>query len=106
MALLKIGGVQRERPMMFNREPLTAKQSGLSSGASLIITAVGVLCALYFFRPILVPLTLALMLSCTLMPATIFIKNTLKVSQFMAALLLVMILGSTGAYLGFLVHRS
>lgn len=103
MALLKIGGVQRERPMMFNREPLTAKQSGLSSGASLIITAVGVLCALYFFRPILVPLTLALMLSCTLMPATIFIKNTLKVSQFMAALLLVMILGSTGAYLGFLI---
>ncbi|MFM7318022.1 MAG: AI-2E family transporter [Isosphaeraceae bacterium] len=104
MALLKVGSAQRERPMMFNREQVTTgRQSVLSSGASLVISLTGLLCSLYFFKPILIPMTLAVILSCTLMPATLFIRRTLKVSQFMAALLLVIILGASGGYLGFIV---
>jgi predicted PurR-regulated permease PerM len=88
---------------MFTRDPGTARQPGISSGATLVITLSGVLASLYFFRSILVPVTLAIMLSCTLMPATHFIRRVLRVSQFTASLLLVLILGLSGSYVGFIV---
>lgn len=71
-------------------------------GPTVVLSMFGVLAAIYFFRPILVPVALAVLLSCLLMPATVFIRRTLRVGQFSASLVLCMLLGLGGAYLGVL----
>ena len=47
-------------------------------------------------------MALAALLSCLLLPSTTFIRHTLRVSQFTAALVLFLILGGAGGYLGLL----
>lgn len=80
-------------------EPSRSLSSG---GPTLVLSSFGILAALYFFRPILVPVAMAVLLSCLLMPATVFIRRTLRVGQFSASLILCVLLGIGGGYLGVL----
>lgn len=83
---------------------MESESNSLSSqSVSILLTFACVLAVLFIFKPILMPISLAIMLSCMLMPATVFFRKTLGISQFMAALLLVVILGISGGYLGVLV---
>lgn len=88
-------------PRMYEKVPESSR--GFSTGGpTLVLSLFGVLAALYFFRPILVPVALAGLLSCLLMPATLFIRRALRVSQFSAALILCVLLGIGGGYLSVL----
>jgi predicted PurR-regulated permease PerM len=70
---------------------------------SLSITVAGGLAIVYFLKPILLPVSLAILLSCLLLPAVSFIRKQLRISQFISALLVVVLLGLSGGYLGVLV---
>lgn len=80
----------------------TSNRPNILSPVSFLLTLLGLLALVYLFRPILVPMALAALLSCLLLPSTTFIRRTLRVSQFTAAFVLFMILGGAGGYLGLL----
>jgi predicted PurR-regulated permease PerM len=80
----------------------THRRKANDGGPTLVLSLFGLLAALYLFRPILVPVAMAVLLSCLLMPATVVIRRTLRVGQFTAALILCLLLGISGGYLGVL----
>ncbi|MEI7922116.1 MAG: AI-2E family transporter [Planctomycetota bacterium] len=78
----------------------TTHRFSLLSHASFMMILFGLLALVYLFRPILVPISLALLLACLLLPATLFIKRILRVSQSTASILMFLMLGAGGGYLG------
>lgn len=83
-------------------KPLPGSRAQGLPSAGTVLAGLGVLAAVYFLRPILVPIALGLLLSCLLSPSTHFIRRYLRVSQFTAALILFLLIGSAGSYLGLL----
>lgn len=88
---------------MDSQNKISLNDSPGSKSISIMMTAAVGLAILYFFRPILIPVALAALVSCLLLPAVAFFRRMLGISQFIAALLLVVILGISGGYLGVLV---
>jgi predicted PurR-regulated permease PerM len=75
--------------------------------ASLVILAVlAVVAALYFLKPILMPIALALVLACLLSPATTFLRRVLPLSTTGAAAVLFLLTLVLGLYVASLTAES
>lgn len=70
--------------------------------ANMVLAGLACLAGVYLLRPILMPVSLAMLLSCLLLPSTMFIRHVLRVSQFTAAFILFLMIGAAGGYLGLL----
>jgi predicted PurR-regulated permease PerM len=83
------------------------ERSGRYANASLIILAVlGVVAALYFLKPILVPIALAILLASMLSPVTGFVRRILPISTTGAAVLLFIVTALGGLYVASLIAQS
>ncbi len=83
------------------------ERSGRYANASIIVLAVlGVIGALYVFKPILVPIALAILLASMLSPITGFFRRVLPMSTTGAAVFLFIITGLLGLYIASLVAQS
>ncbi len=83
------------------------ERSGRYANASLIILAVlGVIGALYFLKPILVPIALAILLASMLSPITGLVRRILPISTTGAAVVLFLVTAMLGLYLASLAAQG
>jgi AI-2 transport protein TqsA len=77
-----------------------------ASGAQIILAVLAVVAALYFLKPILVPIALALLLASMLSPITGLVRKILPISATGAALLLFVFVAVLGLYMASLTTQS
>jgi AI-2 transport protein TqsA len=77
-----------------------------ASAAQIVLAVLGVVAALYFLKPILVPIALALLLASMLSPITGFVRRVLPMSATGAALLLFIVTVLVGLYVASLTAQS
>jgi AI-2 transport protein TqsA len=77
-----------------------------ASGAQIILAVLAVVAALYFLKPILVPIALALLLASMLSPLTGLVRKILPISATGAALLLFVFVAVLGLYMASLTTQS
>jgi AI-2 transport protein TqsA len=77
-----------------------------ANGAQIILAVLAVVAALYFLKPILVPIALALLLASMLSPITGLVRKILPISATGAALLLFVFVAVLGLYMASLTTQS
>jgi AI-2 transport protein TqsA len=77
-----------------------------ADAATIVLAVLGVVAALYFLKPILVPIALALLLASMLSPITGFVQRILPVGATVAALLLFLFATFLGLYVASLAAQS
>jgi AI-2 transport protein TqsA len=77
-----------------------------ASAAQIILAVLAVVAALYFLKPILVPIALALLLASMLSPITGLVRKILPISATGAALLLFVFVAVLGLYMASLTTQS
>jgi AI-2 transport protein TqsA len=77
-----------------------------ADAATIVLAVLGVVAALYFLKPILVPIALALLLASMLSPITGFVRRILPVGATVAALILFLCATVLGLYVASLTAES
>jgi AI-2 transport protein TqsA len=100
--MIQAGSIRADRV-----EEAGVDRSAKSSGTALIVLAVlAVIAALYFLKPILVPISLALLLACLLSPLTTLLRRVLPLGPTGAAVVLFLLTALLGLYLASLTAES